>query len=897
MWYSFVLSLACVAFITSVKAITLKPRDRLRDVAKVQLVSADDGDRFRRSAVSDLPLNLHFRVSSGGKDVNLRLRRSLTNQASDIPVYVIRENSVVKEDLPPIESAASYLDKVLGASVMVRKHRDGNFTLEGTYYDSSGQVHISHIGGPKYAVHQIAEVNYGNDFVINSETSARSPQPTTTARVKRNSVDEYTIEILFCADYKDYSSWENHFHNRTLAHSEMRLYYAFIAQSMSMRYASVTDVDPRIKINILVTGLLILDTPEKSYWTENEATQLDTVEVKPALRSFKDWLQYQNNLPPSDHWMLFSGYDLTSSGSKIVAGLATLAAMCTSASVSIIEQDYSASVGATAAHELGHSLSAVHDGTLMAMGCPAADNYIMSNKLFNPTNNATASRPWEFSSCSVAAFRNYLARVYCARETGKMVSPVTTKLVPGQVYSSDIQCKLALGNESYFGRWCIKGRCVFDPEAPRTPENCPQGDDPEEACQVSDCPFLTDKGRISYCCATCGVKPDIVLHTMLSNTTPTTPTTTTTPTKEVTPSPSSSDHQDTIAPESSTNSKDSSDSVFPGDSESGDNGLSSDVPSGSDPVSSLTTSPNTGGQSDIGPSLLGMIQGMFSRFRNMFGGSSTGRISYRTYPHDTQRNSSVIVETGDASTRSTTTPKRGNWFIRMFGNRNVSSGSKTKVKPISVHPVEDTGYISSVLTRPGNGFFSWQSDLNSGHSSSSNPAAVIGGFSRFFSIGARAKGNASNEVKNISSGPPIESSRRNTTGIAPVSRVSAISGGAIPRFSNSNGRLSPRWRSRKVVRVSSSTSPDSGFSTITLSRPGASRSFCVSCSSSWTAKQREITRQERKARQSSPWSSRYGGYRNISWLSRNAIREIATSNTNSDAFRVLQPVPGIFIGT
>ncbi|XP_046377037.2 uncharacterized protein LOC124149473 [Haliotis rufescens] len=947
MWYSFVLSFLWVAFITSVKAMTLKPRASLTDVANVQLISADDGHRFRRSADSDLPINLHFRVSSRGNDVNLRLRRSLTNQASDIQVYVIRENSVVKEDLPPIESAASYLDKVLGASIMVRKHRDGNFTLEGTYYDTSGQVYISHINGPKYAVHQIAHINYGNDFVINAESNVRSSH-TTSARMKRRSVDEYTIEILFCADYKDYSSWENHFHNRTLAHSEMRLYYAFIAQSMSVRYASVTDVDPRIKINILVTGLLILDTPEKSYWTENEASQSGTVEVKPALRSFKDWLQYQDNLPPSDHWMLFSGYDLTSSGSRIVAGLATLAGMCTSASVSIIEQDYSASVGATAAHELGHSLSAVHDGTLMARGCTAADNYIMSSKLINPTNNATASRPWEFSSCSVAAFRNYLARVYCARETGKTVSPVTTKLVPGQVYSSDIQCKLALGNQSYFGRgiqydrgfdsmcramycaipgrpryfqksfpmekttcgdgkWCIKGRCVVDPEAPRTPENCPQGDDADEDCQLSDCPFLTEKGRISYCCATCGVKPELILHTMPPNTTPTTPMTTTISTTAVMSSPPSGDGQDaaensghdTIGPESSTNTKDSSDTVLSGDSESSDNGLSSDVSTDSDQVSDMTPSPIKERPGSVGPGLLGMIHGMFSRFRNMFGGPSRGSISYRSYPHNTKTNSSVGVATVDTSASSTTTPKRGNWFTRMFGNRNVSGDHKTKGKFISVSPRQgdNGGYITSVLNRPGSGFFSSLLNPTSGNSRSSNPAPIIDGFSRFFSIGARARGNASNEEKNtLSSVPHIESSRRNTASITPVSTIPVVRGGGISRYSNNNGRLSPRWRSRKVIRVSTPRSTNSGFSTITLSRPGASESFCVSCSSSWTAKQREITQQERKGRQSPPWSSRYGVYRNISWLSRNAIREIATSNTNSDAFRVLQPVPGIFIG-
>ncbi|GFR63781.1 zinc metalloproteinase/disintegrin [Elysia marginata] len=86
-------------------------------------------------------------------------------------------------------------------------------------------------------------------------------------------------------------------------------------------------------------------------------------------------------------------------------GLAKLGGMCSLSSVSIIEQDNTGSVGATAAHELGHSLSALHDGE--EKDCYDEDNYIMSRKLKTPDDELLASRPWQFSPCSVRAFKRF----------------------------------------------------------------------------------------------------------------------------------------------------------------------------------------------------------------------------------------------------------------------------------------------------------------------------------------------------------------------------------------------------------------------------------------------------------------------------------------------------------
>ncbi|KAI8776652.1 A disintegrin and metalloproteinase with thrombospondin motifs 7, partial [Biomphalaria glabrata] len=314
---------------------------------------------------------------------------------------------------------------------------------------------------------------------------------------------------------------------------------------INIRYSSINDVDPTFKVEIVVTGLLIVNSPSVSSWTESNALKPGSnyVDAYRALDAFGVWVRRMHtDLPLSDHWMLFTGFNIYTERNPIVAGLARLSSMCSLTSISIIEQDNTGSVGATAAHELGHSLGSLHDGE--ELDCFDDDNYVMSKKLRTPDNDIRASRPWQFSKCSIRAFKRFLSKVQCTNKSSRAESILSSRLSPGQVFSADQQCQLAFGNGSNLGRqlqymegystmcrrmycsvpnvpglyqaifpfektscgdrkWCQRGRCENHIDAPTMEDHCPQGDDPTAPCVQEDCPYYTPRTKIVYCCHTC----------------------------------------------------------------------------------------------------------------------------------------------------------------------------------------------------------------------------------------------------------------------------------------------------------------------------------------------------------------------------------------------------------
>ncbi|CAG5136822.1 unnamed protein product, partial [Candidula unifasciata] len=67
------------------------------------------------------------------------------------------------------------------------------------------------------------------------------------------------------------------------------------------------------------------------------------------INAFGKWYPKQPDIPPSDHYMLMTGYDIMGS-----SGIAISSRMCTELSMSICEDSFTGSLGGVAAHELGH---------------------------------------------------------------------------------------------------------------------------------------------------------------------------------------------------------------------------------------------------------------------------------------------------------------------------------------------------------------------------------------------------------------------------------------------------------------------------------------------------------------------------------------------------------------
>ncbi|KAH9492008.1 hypothetical protein Btru_029631 [Bulinus truncatus] len=538
------------------------PRINPIDDVDIQLVQpVQENGRHPRQATQPadvaMPANLHFRFLMGARQVDLQMGKNKKGVA-DFPLFVIEDGRIKRKELPRDDNFQLYSNQTTGSTFMVRKSDNrAKFIMEGFFYDGLDQLHLT--PDPSGALHRIhkqaREVDLRDDYINTITTEGVSTESTrapvgirSSTRLRRQGEGhhDHEIRLFMVADYQEYQNWWNYYQkNSTRTEIEMNNFYSFIANSINIRYRSISEIDPSFQVDIVVTGLLTVNSPMVSTWTEGNTLKPGSryVDAYRALEDFGLWVRRRHvDLPMSDHWMLFTGYDIYTDRNPIVAGLARLSSMCSLSSVSIIEQDYTGSVGATAAHELGHSLGSLHDGE--EIDCLDEDNYVMSKKLRTPDNDSRASRPWQFSKCSVRAFKRFLSKVQCTSKSTQSQSLLETGLNPGQIFSADKQCSLALGNGSYFARrlqyregystmcrrmycsvprvtglyqaifpmertscgdrkWCQRGRCESHVDAPSMADNCPQGDDPTAPCVLEDCPLYTQWTKIGFCCHLC----------------------------------------------------------------------------------------------------------------------------------------------------------------------------------------------------------------------------------------------------------------------------------------------------------------------------------------------------------------------------------------------------------
>ncbi|XP_012943732.1 metalloprotease mig-17 [Aplysia californica] len=364
---------------------------------------------------------------------------------------------------------------------------------------------------------------------------------------KRRQAEQGTVHSIELSMIADYSVWSKFlkFANKdeNKAYQELQQYYQFMAVMMDIRYQSVTERDPTLIIRIFPVSLIVTDIQEESVWTERNKVGQRYVESVYALYSLRDWVRAGRGVPKADHTMLFSGLDLLGSGQDTsTIGVAFIGTACSYNSVSVIEEYFTGTTGSVSAHELGHSLDAEHDNNYRT--CSDVSANVMSTQAVFPTEVTALSNPWKFSQCSVSAFGIFLD--YFANCTQNVPEEyIETQEVGGVYFDADEQCRLAMGEGSYFCRsvqarkgftnmcrrlycylpsepgycgsviaaeytvcgsqkWCYQGRCVKDSKAPLVPDSCPQGDEPGYQCTRDDCE-AEKKVRDVLCCKTCGL--------------------------------------------------------------------------------------------------------------------------------------------------------------------------------------------------------------------------------------------------------------------------------------------------------------------------------------------------------------------------------------------------------
>ncbi|KAK7097864.1 metalloprotease mig-17-like [Littorina saxatilis] len=352
--------------------------------------------------------------------------------------------------------------------------------------------------------------------------------------------DEYHIDVLVYVDFAFYDNWlkETNMSDSPQAQNATKEYIAYLFQGVNRRYRTITNLP--FNISVHVSQVEIARTPQEANWTES--VKNDTGSSRPqvnataVLENLKQFVtDNYSTLPPFDHLMLFTRYDLVGNSAaegKFTTGLAYVGTMCKNSSVSIIEDDGGAVNEATAAHELAHSLGANHDGN--GNDCNASDLFAMTDLGANPKVNENGAHKklnlWTFSNCSSQYFNDTVQKL---KTEGLEKKCLLTKLkqegvppVPDNLPSPpDQQCRHIYNDSSYFcrmpyappnsslddlclkmacynpylagetctlqtadagtccgqGKWCQQGRCVenqLNSKCSNINDSCPFGDQP-----------------------------------------------------------------------------------------------------------------------------------------------------------------------------------------------------------------------------------------------------------------------------------------------------------------------------------------------------------------------------------------------------------------------------------
>ncbi|XP_076471079.1 A disintegrin and metalloproteinase with thrombospondin motifs 7-like [Babylonia areolata] len=271
-------------------------------------------------------------------------------------------------------------------------------------------------------------------------------------------VTQYWLDILVLVDKSAFQAWYDRTptslsvnDRRSQALADLKRYFTLVISEVSALYS---DVGSDFRVNFRPVGFHV-QTEGAEEWVLTSASGQSNAEL--TLTTVTRWLQDNVQSSTYDHALLFTGTDLATDNEGHTTGRGTVGTMCKGQSVSVIEDRGAFQSVFTAAHELGHSLNASHDGQNNA--CSTQTRYIMAARSGDVTD-ANRRQPWFFSTCSrnqMVTFLNSLSPEgnNCLRNSLPQNSvPNVTGMVPGQLYGSDRQCQHLYGPQSSF--------CFFD---------------------------------------------------------------------------------------------------------------------------------------------------------------------------------------------------------------------------------------------------------------------------------------------------------------------------------------------------------------------------------------------------------------------------------------------------
>uniref|UniRef100_A0A1Y1MQZ3 Peptidase M12B domain-containing protein n=5 Tax=Photinus pyralis TaxID=7054 RepID=A0A1Y1MQZ3_PHOPY len=329
----------------------------------------------------------------------------------------------------------------------------------------------------------------------------RNAQNTTSNRSKREAPYIIYPEILVIVDYDGYR-----LHGGD--NVQIKRYFISFWNGVDLRYKLLKG--PRVRISI--AGIIISRGRDATPYLERNRVGRDAIDSAAALTDMGKYLFRERRLPVYDIAVAITKLDMCRRQytgdvcNRGTAGFAYVGGACVVNkrlekvnSVAIIEDTGGFSGIIVAAHEVGHLLGAVHDGSPPpsylggpgAEKCQWTDGYIMSDLRHT-------DRGFRWSSCSISSFHHFLnGDTATCLFNAPHEDDGLPRVLPGKLLSLDAQCRRDRGTSACFkddrvcaqlfcfdsgsgycvayrpaaegspcgdGQYCLNGRCVVEHE-------------------------------------------------------------------------------------------------------------------------------------------------------------------------------------------------------------------------------------------------------------------------------------------------------------------------------------------------------------------------------------------------------------------------------------------------
>ncbi|CAH1392689.1 unnamed protein product [Nezara viridula] len=510
---------------------------------------------IRKREVSTDDPTKRLRLQAFGKDLDLKLTKNENLVKAEVPLYSVATNSsghIVYQLIPHEEpSGDTYQDIQNEAALLVHTDpTDGAVLYEGTIGHElvlkplpksirikqnrllKEDVDRNHV---VYKRNRKVEGQYSDYALMEpGELTAKRRRRSRSLKQKREAPYVIYPEILVIVDYDGYR-----LHGGD--NVQIKRYFISFWNGVDLRYKLLKG--PKVRISI--AGIIISRGRDATPYLERNRVGRDGIDSAAALTDMGKYLFRERRLPVYDIAVSITKYDMCRRRkggrcTKGTAGFAYVGGACVVNkrlekvnSVAIIEDTGGFSGIIVAAHEVGHLLGAVHDGSPPPtyLGGPGAekcrweDGYIMSDLRHT-------EKGFRWSPCSVQSFHHFLnGDTATCLYNSPHEDESLPRVLPGKLLTLDAQCRRDRGTSACFkdervcaqlfcfdsgsgycvayrpaaegspcgdGQYCSSGRCVVEneniiPDFSQHPGFLRRSDDPSAYNSTRNIPVSGDQ--------------------------------------------------------------------------------------------------------------------------------------------------------------------------------------------------------------------------------------------------------------------------------------------------------------------------------------------------------------------------------------------------------------------